>query len=330
MASENSPAPRNGRSAASKMKAMHWVFTAFKEEKPTVGDIFEADIASIPFTIAREVDDKLTRMEQLGMRIRYFVFQIETAPETGKHHAQGYVEFEVQHRRSALKKVCPKWHFEPRSGTRDEARAYCMKQESYVAGTRREHGTWIAGRGARSDLNGFAAAIIEDGLETAAREMPGMFIRYHRGARELVETLAAPEPIVKEMEVTVYWGDTGTGKTWRAVHEAAALGDWWMASAPSNGNWYAYGYNGQRNVIFDDFRGSWMRISRLLTLLDKYRTMVNVSGRGAPWKATRVWITSNLHPREWYSAETVPEASRLALMRRLGSVVRVMPRLGSA
>lgn len=112
-----------------------------------------------------------------------------------------------------------------------------------------------------------------------------------------------------ERTCTVFWGPTGTGKSHRAWAEAGLqayskdpLTKWWD------------GYRHQEHVIIDEFRGV-INISHLLRWLDKYPVSVETKGGQAALLARRIWITSNLHPNEWY-----PELDMMtkeALLRRL-------------
>lgn len=303
------------------MKAMHWVFTAQGE----LSDALDLSMTvSVSTHLKAEMASRWMTMQDRAMRPRYMVYQLEIAPTTGKMHAQGYIEFRKQHRLSAMKKVAGKWHWEPRMGSRKEARAYSMKDDTRAAGhLPAEFGVWIAGKGARSDTDEFAAAIVEDGLDTAVEEHPGMFLRYAKGAHMLAERQVKTKAM-RDMHVQVLWGDTGTGKTYQAVEWAEASGlSWWMGSEGSNGAWYAYGYEGQEVVIFDDYRSRWMSFSRLLTLLHEYRTHVNVCGRGTQWRACWIILTSNYPPDQWYDPE---RCHYPALKRRLHYVTNVHER----
>ena len=59
------------------------------------------------------------------------------------------------------------------------------------------------------------------------------------------------------------------------------------------------GYLNQENVIFDEFRGS-IDIAHLLRWTDKYPVRVEVKGGSIPLAASKLYFTSNLHPRGWY------------------------------
>jgi len=74
------------------------------------------------------------------------------------------------------------------------------------------------------------------------------------------------------------------------------------------------GYQGQANVVVDEFRGG-IDIGHLLRWLDRYPVNVEIKGASVPLCVKKYAFTSNLHPREWY-----PELDGLtlfALLRRL-------------
>lgn len=85
---------------------------------------------------------------------RYCVYQVEECPETSQWHIQGYVEFTRTMRMKKIKELFndSTMHLEPRQGTREQARAYCMKEESRIAEPV-ELGTWTVTPGKRVDLN---------------------------------------------------------------------------------------------------------------------------------------------------------------------------------
>lgn len=119
--------------------------------------------------------------------VRYCVFQLEKT-KGERMHWQGYIELAKPMRINQVKEkyLTDEAHLEPRMGTRDQARAYCMKIESRWPNTEPvERGDWIKGQGHRSDLDAIADEIKKNGLEAAIDEHPGGFIRFHGGMRHL-------------------------------------------------------------------------------------------------------------------------------------------------
>lgn len=119
--------------------------------------------------------------------VKYMVYQREICPDTKKEHWQGYVEFIKPKRLSALKKILSTAHWEPRKGSRDQARAYCMKDDSRKEGASTfEIGSFATNQGKRTDLH-VCAEMIKGGkkLMDVANEFPSSFIRYFKGMQTL-------------------------------------------------------------------------------------------------------------------------------------------------
>lgn len=76
---------------------------------------------------------------------RFVVWQREKGAE-GTEHLQGYIELHAPIRLSAMVEWLRGAHFEPRRGTRDQARDYCMKEDSRLAGPW-ERGDFDTGKG---------------------------------------------------------------------------------------------------------------------------------------------------------------------------------------
>lgn len=116
-------------------------------------------------------------------------------------------------------------------------------------------------------------------------------------------------PVGIAKTVKVFWGPTGTGKSHKAWAEAGLDA---YPKAPTTKFWD--GYQGQENVVIDEFFGQ-IEISHMLRWLDRYPVTIETKGSGTVLKATKIWITSNINPRDWY-----PQASaeqQAALRRRL-------------
>jgi len=109
--------------------------------------------------------------------------------------------------------------------------------------------------------------------------------------------------------VHVFWGPTGTGKSRRAWDEATLDA---YPKDPRTKFWD--GYNGQRNVVIDEFRGG-IDISHLLRWLDRYPVNVEIKGSSVCLKAEEMWITSNLSPESWYPELDID--TKAALARRM-------------
>ena len=147
----------------------------------------------------------------------YLVYQLE-ATEEGFIHYQIYVEYKNAKTFKGVQKdfqykdggYC---HIEQRRGSRDQARDYCMKEDSRIEGPW-EIGTWKE-QGRRSDIESLCNYIQSERptIKRIAKEHPKEFIRYSRGIKDLCNSLEIKQ---KEKERTVHvWliqGKPGSGK----------------------------------------------------------------------------------------------------------------------
>lgn len=234
--------------------------------------------------------------------IKYGVGQIEK----GSHyHFQFYLQFNKQTYLTALKKVNDKAHWEMARGKPDQNKAYCTKEDTRV------RGPWEVGRavgmGHRSDLENATRIIQEGGSpKDVADVLPSVIVRYGRGIRELYRLTndRGDRKFGDEgPEVWIFWGEPGTGKsrrafeTWPDAYRKLSADKWWD------------GYEGQETVIFDDFKGSSMRLHDLQLVLDWYPMRVEVKGGSVNLSATRYVFTTNTNPYQWYSAEADPHGT---------------------
>lgn len=134
-----------------------------------------------------------------------------------------------------------------------------------------------------------------------------VYVRYYRSICCIAADHAAPVGLVRE--VFVFWGATGTGKSRRAWEEAG------LSAYPKDprSKWWC-GYRAQANVVVDEFRGG-IDVAHILRWLDRYPVCVERKGGSVPLLAQKIWITSNLDPREWYP--DLDADTKDALMRRL-------------
>ncbi len=118
------------------------------------------------------------------------------------------------------------------------------------------------------------------------------------------------------VDVRVYWGPTGSGKTRAAAAAEAERDDgaayWW-----AGGRWWD-GLDGHSMIIIDDFRPSDLKLHLLLKLLDRFPYRVEVKGGYRQMLARVIIITCPRHPRDWYVADDDQENGQL--IRRIDEI----------
>lgn len=223
--------------------------------------------------------------------------------QNGTPHLQGYVVFDKRKRLSGVKKLQARAHWEVAKGTTEQNLAYCSKEGDYT-----EYGTRPLTQAEKGDKEKERwKEIIQQATDGTLREENPKMYFLHRNTAD--KFYAEAHPPAMERHVKVFWGPTGTGKSRDAWEQA---GEEAYAKDPRSKFWC--GYRGQENVIIDEFRGG-IDIAHLLRWLDRYPVIVEVKGSSTPLRARNIWITSNLHPKDWYPE--LDEETQKALMRRL-------------
>lgn len=181
---------------------------------------------------------------------------------------------------------------------------YVWKEATRVEGTQFELGERPMRRNSSTDWEDVK-------LKAQAGDLAGIpsdiYIRYYRTLVAIASDFSTPPAL--ERKAVVYWGQTGTGKSRRAWDEAGSQA---FAKDPRSKFWC--GYRGQVNCVIDEFRGG-IDIAHLLRWLDRYPVNVEIKGSSRPLLVERFWITSNLHPNDWFPG--MDSATVAALIRRL-------------
>jgi len=254
-----------------------------------------------------------------GGRMHYLVYQREVCPETGRMHFQGYCEFRSNQRLEAVRRLFPGAHLERRYGTQEQAIAYCTKDETRAPGsTPIICGVpTLANQGARNDL-----LLVKNDIESGCSMMEvfekhfNASCKYHKFFEKYKSMLINRDyiPLFRTVHVMVLWGDTGIGKTRKAYDLCPDL--FKMPFGDSGTLWFD-GYAFETTILLDEFYGQ-VKLSFFLQLLDGYPLRLPIKGSHTYAAWTKVIITSNVPPDQWYKG--VPDASRRALMRRINSI----------
>lgn len=279
--------------------------------------------------------ERITEKLRAWKGVSYLVFGEEIGEEEGTPHLQGYTEFTNPKDFSAIHKMLEGSHLEARRGTAKDASNYCKKGEQTKKewadckdkgpnwGLNAQVTEWgtLSEQGNRNDLSP-ACDMIKTGhsMRDVAIAHPETYVKYHKGLMSLKCILVEPRDVIPE--IRVYYGSTGTWKS-RSARE-------WLGSAKSDDppfiwhpqceKWFD-GYEGQKKVIFEEFRGQ-LPFGFLLSLTDRYDCKVQYKGGMIEFCATQICFTSPIHPNEWYKLEDLHGKEKLnQLTRRITDVI---------
>lgn len=264
----------------------------------TSGSVPSADTTSRArhwcFTLNHPTEEELLTLSGLSATLQtlmYMVYQLEEG-SSGTRHVQGYIEFNQALRFGAVKRlISPRIHLEKRRGTREQARAYCMKEEGRLEGPF-EYGMWVPGSsGRRTDLHEIREAIIRGTAETDLWDSYfGTMVRNYRAIDRYRNIKSVPRntPAV----VHILYGPTGTGKS-KWCNDTFPTAYW-----KSQDKWWDE-YDKHETVIFDEFYG-WIQFSLLLRICDRYPLRLERKGGFINFDSKTLLFTSNLKPSDWY------------------------------
>ena len=261
------------------------------------------------FTIANYTQTDIDAVK--GIPCQRIVAGFEISPQTHMKHIQGAIVMKKTYRRSGMcQALGGRAHVQPMQGTWAD-QEYCIKDENIL-----RIGDYTK-QGKRSDIQSFRDAIkrgcsdielLENGHLTHIAKFPRL-LTFARSAyaREMSKSF-------RHIRVFVRWGDAGAGKT-RYVHDTHGE-DVYVFDDYRNGWWD--GYNGQKVLLIDEFYGN-IAYATFLKLLDGYQIRLNIKGDFTYAQWTTIYITSNKHPREWYT-----EGFTDAMKRRITHIEHVV------
>jgi len=184
---------------------------------------------------------------------------------------------------------------------------YVWKEDTRVAGTQFEHGELPFNRNNKKDWDKIWNSAKNGNIEEIpASVRVSSYAQIKRIEKDYLK------PTAMERQITVYWGKSGVGKSRRAWDEAGSQA---YPKDPCTKFWDGYG--SQEHVVIDEFRGQ-IGIAHVLRWFDRYPVTVETKGSAAVFRANRIWVTSNIDPRNWYP--DLDEETKAALMRRLNVV----------
>lgn len=220
--------------------------------------------------------------------------------ESGTPHLQGAIIWKKAMTTGlACKALGGRAHVKKMAGSWAD-QEYCLKEGTVF---RMEDNTK---QGARTDVDKFRKTILANPRKRAMdmddQDLASLAKYPRLESRLKMEALKVSTRAFRKVEVIVHYGKAGTGKTKGPYEEGAFVFDdyehgWWD------------GYDGESVILLDDFYGG-IKWSFFLRLLDGYQVRLKVKGGFTYANWTKIYITSNTHPSEWYSKGYPPELER--------------------
>lgn len=260
------------------------------------------------FTCNNYTDDDIDILNKLEGVTR-MVYGREKG-ERGTPHLQGTVVFKMTYRFNKLNQVLKRFHIGICRSV-DHSWNYCLKDLDYTVIDNRAQGS-------RTDIVKYKDMVKNGASEyDLADQHPALFLKYGRVNAMRLAFQKKRAMDWRDVEVVVLYGKSGTGKTRTARKNKYDV----FLKGTNTGKWWD-GYDGETEIILDEFKGQ-MSPQQLIHLIDGHPTQIQVKGgiRWALW--TKVWITSQLHPDEWWmnAFYRIDPEEMVAVKRRFSQVI---------
>lgn len=195
-------------------------------------------------------------------------------------------------------------------GTIKENERYCQKEGQYV-----HFGLPFIGKGGRRDYQVYYQEVKEGASDNELALHDFRIFAHTLKATDRIRLATKPKPNVPR-QVILFVGETGGGKTRLALETWPNLYE-----MPVSKNMWMDGYQGQLEVLLDEFNGQ-MPLAHALKLFDNYYVrMYEIKGGFVWFNPSTIIVTSNNLPSKWYDYNDRMEEQR-ALRRRFTKVVQ--------
>lgn len=246
-------------------------------------------------------DFQLLDWEQLyaDTTIEYICWGKEICPDTKREHFQGWFQLGGKKRLGTVKKMLKsiKIHLEAMRGTQESNEQYCKKEGQW-----KTIGDFVK-QGQMKGVYAIYKEIEEKNVSELqiSREYPEVHARHYRAFRiKRCLEYEAKSRKRRDVNVLVYQGRTGLGKSRKALYEDGSLmmkEDVYLIDGCSL-NWFDQ-YEGQDTLVIDEYSND-VKITWLMRLTDGNQLRLPVKGGFTYALWTNVIITTNLPWESWH------------------------------
>lgn len=284
--------------------AVQWAMTLNCFKMPT-------DAKSDPTPIPSEVF-----LADGPLKAKLLIYQKEQGQKTGYVHYQVAVAFEKKIRFTRLRELLVVLGYQPwlkkvaQKVDWNKWKAYCKKrdkpgvvlsEDAFVFGDEVAQGQ---GKKKETDME-LAVKYVEENGAVTAKEFLKVFPNLHKSGnsnvlnylkQHLLDKSERPRPMV-----LVFYGPTGTGKTFSAVKYCKERG---LSYYVKNATKWWNGYQNEDVVIFDEFRGddrqNGIPYPDLLQITGRLMIWIETKGGMVPLTCSKFIFTSIFSPDQWY------------------------------
>lgn len=234
-------------------------------------------------------------------------WQTERGKETGHLHIQGMCVFKTVKTLQQVRGIFPGVNIKIMNGTPFQAWEYCTKEDTRVEGPHGTRGDKPRGPGTRSDLESIKFDIDGGmGLVNIWDNNFATMARYGGNIGKYMGLKAPRRDGKTHPTIHTFWGITGAGKSHRAAEEAKKADEDFATWTLESGRkfWAQPNHLGEspKKLVINECNGQidW---GLFLSILDKYPCICDAKYGKMDIIADEIWLTSNIHPKDWYAGK---------------------------
>ncbi len=216
--------------------------------------------------------------------------------ENGTKHLQGYIYFKNARKLGGMKNIHNKCHWEVAKGNAEQNRVYCTKENNFF-----ECGVQPMSQKRKGEVEQERWSIAwKKAKEGKLEELDAdIRFRYYRTCKDIARDHMEKADDLKELTNYWIWGPPGVGKSRFARKEYP------NAYFKAGNKWWD-GYQGEENVIIDDFELDHKCLGHYIKIwADRYSFIAEYKGGSMHVRPKSIIITSNYSIEEVFAADQV-------------------------
>ena len=270
------------------------------------------------WTLNNYTDDEFNQLKEMYDKdnsIRYLCFGVEVG-ESGTSHLQGYIVFKNARVFNSVKKMLPRAHLEKSKGDANSNVVYCSKDGDFLEWGDRPISAKRKGEAEKERWVAIVNDAKEGNIDELSDREPKVFLQYYSTLKKIAIQYGQLPPDLTDPCGVWIWGPPGVGKSFKA--RADYPGAYYK---PCNKWWD--GYQGQENVIMDDFDKVHHVLGHHLKIWsDAYAFLMEIKGGSWTARPMNIVITSNYHPDEIWT-----DPSLLSAIIRRFKIIHIADKL---
>lgn len=252
----------------------------------------DGKVRSWCFTLNNYAEEDVNVFREL--ECKYLICGREVCPTTGTRHLQGYIYFKNPRSFNGVREICDRAHWQKAKGNSEQNREYCTKEGDYFESGIIPMTQKRKGEVEQERWKDAWKKAKEGDLENIDSDIK---FRYYRTCKDIARDHMVKSDDLAIMDNHWIYGPPGLGKSRsaRILYPGAYM---------KAGNKWWDGYQGEENVLIDDFELDFKCLGHYLKIwADRYSFIAETKGGSMNIRPKRIIVTSNYSIEEVFASD---------------------------